>query len=104
MSFTTGYIIQWSATLTSCPKWPISIHAQKLIPFYSNDLVLQFFQTGNKSQPKMLINLHLLQTKTAVNSIKHISTIMNFNGILEGVLPINITKRNFDCATSDARV
>ena len=97
MSLTTGYIIQWWPTLTSHPKWPISIHAQKLIPFYSDDLVLQHSQTGNERQSKMLINLHLLQTKTAVNLVKHISTIMNFGGILEGVWPINNQKKFWLC-------
>ena len=63
------------------------------IPFYSDDLVLQLSQTGNEIQSKMLINLHLLQTKTAVNSVKHISTIMNFGGILEGVWPLSNHKK-----------
>ena len=76
---------------------------QKVITFYSNHLVFQFPQTGNESQSKMLINLNLLQKKTAVNSVQHIGTIMIFGGILEGVWPIN-NKRKFDSTTSDARV
>ena len=63
------------------------------IPFYSDDLVLQFSQTGNESQSKMLINVHFLQTKTAVNLVKHIGTTMIFGGILEGVWPIGDQKK-----------
>ena len=54
--------------------------------------------------------MHLLQTKTANNSVMHIGTNMIFGGILEGVqiiyynIIILINKRNFDCATLDARV
>ena len=73
-------------------RWPISIHVQKVIPFYLNYPVLQFFFSnrapnwrheslvvfrilfesdvlgwlwGNESQSKMFINLHLSQTETA---------------------------------------
>ena len=49
----TGYIIKWWATLTSCHitlRWPISIHVQKVIPFYLNDPVLQFSQTGYQTE------------------------------------------------------
>ena len=31
-------------------RWPISIHVQKVIPFYLNYLVLQFSQTGYKTE------------------------------------------------------
>ena len=51
----------------------------------------------------MLTNLHLLQTKTANNLVMHIGTLMIFGGILEGVWPNN-NQKNFDYATSDARV
>ena len=41
--------MQWLATLASCHitfRWPISTHVRKVIPFYLNDPVLQFSQTG----------------------------------------------------------
>ena len=50
---------------------------------------------------KMLINLHLLSTKTASSSVIHIGTTVIFAGILEGVWPINNRKkirfRDFGC-------
>ena len=58
---------------------------------------------GNESQSKMLTNLHLLQMKTAHNSVLNIGTTMIFGRILEGVWPV-IIKRNFDCATLDAEI
>ena len=40
------------------------------------------------------INLRLLQTKTANNSVMHIGTTMIFCGILEGVWPIYNPKKD----------
>ena len=31
-------------------RWPISIHVRKVIPFYLNDPVLQFSQTGYQTE------------------------------------------------------
>ena len=45
----------------------------------------------------MLIILHLLQMKTANNSVLHIGTIMIFGGILEGVWPVNNQKKFLMC-------
>ena len=56
---------------------------------------------GNESQLKMLTNLHLLQMKTAHNSVLNIGTTMIFGRILEGVWPVNNQKkfrlRDFKC-------
>ena len=31
-------------------RWPISTHAQKVVPFYLNDPVFQFSQTGYQTE------------------------------------------------------
>ena len=48
---------------------------------------------GNKCQSKMLTNLHLLEMKTAHNSVLNIGTTMIFGRILEGNRPVNDQKK-----------
>ena len=102
----TGYIIQWWATLKSrwdglsqymCKKlfyfmkmiqcfnflkqgtklksW-VSRCIQNSFWLREPYLVVQGWLWGNKSQSKKLINLHLLQSKTANNSVMHIGKTM----------------------------
>ena len=58
------------------------------------------------SKRKSVENAHkfaFFVDKKGNNLIMHISRIMIFGGILEGVWPFNNQKK-FDCVTSDARV
>ena len=87
----TGYIIQWWATYAKSysilfkwsrvPNWRHESLGVFRILFDSENRNNRQWLWGNDSQSKMLINLHLLQTKQPINTVMHNGTIMIFGGI-----------------------